>query len=36
MTSKQACLNGINVVKAGAHSAPIYDKTDETAVRKAV
>jgi uncharacterized protein YegP (UPF0339 family) len=36
MTSKQACLNGINVVKDGAAKAAIYDKTDETAIRKAV
>jgi uncharacterized protein YegP (UPF0339 family) len=36
MTSKQACLNGIHVVKTGAANAPIYDKTGETAIRKAV
>ena len=36
MTSKSACLNGINVVKQGAANAPIIDKTDETAVRQAV
>ena len=36
MTSKAACRNGINVVKAEAADAPVYDKTDETAVRKAV
>jgi uncharacterized protein YegP (UPF0339 family) len=36
MTGKAACLNGINVVKSGAASAPIYDKTDETSVRTAV
>lgn len=36
MTSKQACVNGINVVKSGAASAKTYDKTDETAIRKAV
>jgi uncharacterized protein YegP (UPF0339 family) len=36
MTSKAACLNGINVVKSEAKDAPVYDKTDETAVRHAV
>jgi uncharacterized protein YegP (UPF0339 family) len=36
MTSKQACLNGISVVKAGAASASIIDKTHETSIRKAV
>jgi uncharacterized protein YegP (UPF0339 family) len=36
MTSKAACENGIDVVKKGAASARIYDKTDETAIRKAV
>jgi uncharacterized protein YegP (UPF0339 family) len=36
MTSKVACLNGINVVKAGAKDAPIFDKTTETAIRRAV
>lgn len=36
MTSKQACLNGINVVKAGAARAPIIDKTHEVTVRRAV
>jgi uncharacterized protein YegP (UPF0339 family) len=36
MTSKAACLNGINVVKAEAADAPVYDKTAGTAVRKAV
>jgi uncharacterized protein YegP (UPF0339 family) len=36
MASKQACLNGINVVKQGAANAPIIDKTNETAVREAV
>ena len=36
MTSKAACQNGITVVKAGARDAPVYDKTSETSVRKAV
>jgi uncharacterized protein YegP (UPF0339 family) len=36
MTSKAACHNGINVVKAEAATARVYDKTDETSVRKAV
>jgi uncharacterized protein YegP (UPF0339 family) len=36
MTSKQSCVHGINVVKAGAANAQVYDKTSETAVRKAV
>jgi uncharacterized protein YegP (UPF0339 family) len=36
MNSKQACLNGIYVVKIGAADAPIYDKTGETAIRRAV
>lgn len=36
MTSKAACENGINIVKRGATSAPVYDKTSETAVRHAV
>ena len=36
MTSKAACHNGINVVKTEAASAKVFDKTDETAVRKAV
>jgi uncharacterized protein YegP (UPF0339 family) len=36
MTSKAACLKGINVVKAGAANAPVYDKTSETSVRQAV
>jgi len=36
MTSKAGCENGIDVVKKGAASARIYDKTGETAMRKAV
>jgi uncharacterized protein YegP (UPF0339 family) len=36
MTSKQACQNGITVVKQGAASAQVLDATNETAERKAV
>jgi uncharacterized protein YegP (UPF0339 family) len=36
MTSKAACEHGIDVVKAEARFAPVYDRTDETSVRKAV
>jgi uncharacterized protein YegP (UPF0339 family) len=36
MSSKAACQHGINVVKAEAAYAKVYDKTDETSVRKAV
>jgi len=36
MTSKQSCINGINVVKRGAANAPVYDRTEETSIRKAV
>jgi uncharacterized protein YegP (UPF0339 family) len=36
MTSKAACQHGIAVVKAEPAYAPVYDRTDETAVRKAV
>lgn len=29
MTTKQACINGVSVVKEGAHAANVYDETGE-------
>lgn len=31
MTTKEACKNGIRVVKDGARNAPVYDETGERA-----
>ena len=36
MNSKAACENGIAVVRDGAKTAPVYDKTDETTERGSV
>lgn len=36
MESKAGCENGIDVVKKGAASAKVVDKTDETSKRGAV
>jgi uncharacterized protein YegP (UPF0339 family) len=34
METKAACENGISVVKAGAATAPVYDKTKKTLTRR--
>ncbi len=36
MHTKQHCYDAIATVQAGAASAPIYDKTDEVSLRRAV
>lgn len=36
LSSKQACGDTIDLVKREAATAPVYDKTNETSVRRAV